>query len=1185
MSRIQEKVKDLIEVCEYESLLDFQSEPSKTLSSYHFTDVTSELMAQWLDTIAGTHSESGAAKALAGYRGVGKSHFLAAFAAILAHPELRSRLTDSHVSTSAQVLMRRPYPVAYARRGTEGSLLEEIRVGISLVFSLELSDIPKNIVEILNLIKANTADIPFALIIDTALERDSRVSRDDGVVLGELAELAKGQNIFIGVALDDDITDADGINLAISRTFTIDYLDQEHLNKIVNTHIFPKNRQSQSYLSNTYKYFREVLPGFRWSEKTFSSLYPLHPSILELAQFVRLYAPHFALLGFASEAGSRILGRPANSLIALDEVFDNVEHSLRKAVDLKEVFEVYDKINQEIVTQIPVMQRLQAKLILKALLILSLDGDGTTATEIAATMLIYNESDPQKAIENVEELLEKFTSVFPDDLQRKVSEGQETQYSLKVSSKDKLNDALESAIKEIPLEIVPQVLRRVANDKFSDWNLSAENDDETNIWTDCHITWRGGQRRCRLYWNWDNEAYETLKTVENADYLDLEIFINNPQSQNFEDINNQEILRAIWQPAELSQNEIETILRFHVLLNDESLRLEFGEQIRAAGHKHIIEIEKIWHRVFFDEAHILHESEAYEFNQIEVNKETLGEILSNNLQTLFENEYPEHPVFEDTLGMVQVSKLVNDLFSGARKTHEGVQTIAETFALPLGLVSKRGENYVLETEETLFRLPLVEKILTLISQSDNSTVLLKTIYKRLKEKPYGLIREAQHLILSALVAQRKIEFVTTNGDRINRRSLDLKIIWDDIAGIAKPASVIFGAQKLTDWAKILTELKDVQTIDVAEDRNQVKESLKKWLVDWQDAQILERFNLLPDEILNTKIWYISVNIEKSFGSVANSLNNFFDESISLEICLQRIADAFSDSVEEFNTRKDELITLYSFVSSADNRQKVWNYLAVCEKTENVEIEFLREKLFVLLDLSASAPDSETNVEVESLWNNFQNLFNEHFAINHNTMMKSHHLQEKFDEIVKSDPWWEFSNLSRFPIFHQKYWMEAQKLIKRFNELDCQYNVREMLKSHPFCGCSFNLAKMKDWEDLPKSLVRTIEQGRKSYRRTMALLNDTLIQLLETYIKNEIDNELKTSAKELLDQFVNKTEIKKFTTDQLVILHNLLHSLTSLPTIDIKYPQNSNVLNTVELRQNMNQWLDELPAEKVYLKVK
>jgi hypothetical protein len=71
----------------------------------------------------------------------------------------------------------------------------------------------------------------------------------------------------------------------------------------------------------------------------------------------------------------------------------------------------------------------------------------------------------------------------------------------------------------------------------------------------------------------------------------------------------------------------------------------------------------------------------------------------------------------------------------------------------------------------------------------------------LKKSPHGFVREAQHLILTALVAQRKIEFVTSKGDRINRRSLDLKIIWDDIEGVAKPVGTVYSAARLTDWAK------------------------------------------------------------------------------------------------------------------------------------------------------------------------------------------------------------------------------------------------------------------------------------------------------------------------------------------------------------------------------------------------
>src|SRR5215212_3490943 len=104
MKRIQEKVKDLVEVRVYRSLQDFTSDPSQTLAAYHFTDATSEMMAKWLDSVARVQTQSGAARAMAGYRGVGKSHFFATFGAIVSHPELRSKITDPHVASSAQQL-------------------------------------------------------------------------------------------------------------------------------------------------------------------------------------------------------------------------------------------------------------------------------------------------------------------------------------------------------------------------------------------------------------------------------------------------------------------------------------------------------------------------------------------------------------------------------------------------------------------------------------------------------------------------------------------------------------------------------------------------------------------------------------------------------------------------------------------------------------------------------------------------------------------------------------------------------------------------------------------------------------------------------------------------------------------------------------------------------------------------
>lgn len=1185
MKRIQEKVKDLVEVRSYKSLQDFISDPSQTLAAYHFTDVTAEMMAKWLNNVAEVQPQGGAAKALAGYRGVGKSHFLATLGAIASNPELRSRITESYVAASAQRLKRRRHPVAHVRRGTHDTLLEEIKDAIAQTFEISLQDLGNSINELLETATEKSADLPFILIVDTAFDRAARVSRDDGVLLGEIAEIAKKTNIFVGVALDDDIADADGINAAIARNYTIDYLDQEHLYRIVETDIFPKQRQTQHLLHELYMGFREVLPNFRWSEERFTSLYPLHPIILETAPYIRLYAPEFAMLSFASEAGAKVLGRPANSLVALDEVFDRVESSLRKAKDLQEAFTAYDFLNTEVVTHIPVMQRLQAKLILKALMILSLDGDGTTAAEISAAMLIYNENDVQGSIRSVEDLLETFVSVSPDRIHRTAQENREIRFGLKVSGKDDLNKSLAESSKNVSPLAIEKILRRFARERFSDWVLQTETDTPATDTVDCQVNWRGGYRRGRVAWNWERRggASALINPDNAAEFLDWEVVVCHPQNKDAVNLSQTDLPMVIWQPTSLRPDEEATIRRYSVLLTDESLRERFGEQVRAAGHTHQMAVEKIWNRLFIEEGKILIDGFQHSFNETAKSAPTLSEMFSQMLMPLFELRFQQHPFFERTLGMNEVAHLVSEHFSGTKQTLPEVQELAQTFALPLGLVTQQGNNYILASDEILLQQPFTREVMSFVGQNPKETVSLKTIYQALKREPYGLVREAQHLVLAALVAQRKIEFVTSKGDRINRRSLDLKIIWDDIVGIASPSTHLYGSAELTDWAKTLTGNSAFRTIDDPSDCEKIIQALTDWFADWKTARLLERFEELPDEVLNTKIWKFSANIQKTFGVVGIAVESAINKSISLEECLQRVTDAFSDSKEEFLICSANLMTLEDFINAVGIRRKVWSYLAVCETAEDENIENLHISLLQLVEKVTENPRASLNVELENLWQEFHSEFTDHFAIKHDTVMKSHHLQEKFDEIMRSDEWWEFENLSNLQIFQQKHWQEARRLYRQFRELDCGFDVREMLENHPFCACSFRLSQTSEWERLPDRLRQVVEQGRASYRKTLALLARTLVPLLRNFATNEKAAEYREAAANLANVLESGKELELLTNAELIILGKVFQAIPSAPLLQVSLPGDSSFVSREELRAQLMNWIDKLPDEPCLLK--
>ncbi|MBC7911515.1 MAG: ATP-binding protein, partial [Pyrinomonadaceae bacterium] len=462
MKRAQDKIKDFIEPQAFEEVQNYGADPARALAAYRFTDATSDLIARWLDALADLPRQRGGARALAGLRGVGKSHALATFGALVSLPDLRSTITDAHVATSARRLLNRRYIVARVERGSRPTLVEELRAAFVEAFGGDEAEWAHEPSAMLAIAASRASDAPLALLIDTAFGRQMRVQRDDGPVLSELASATEHVNAFVALALDDDISGADGANVALARSFQIDYLDPEHLYRVADLHLFHKDAHGRAALHDIYTFLRNSVPGFNWSEPRFAAIYPVHPLVADVAPAVRLYAQTFAFLPFAATAVARATNRPALSLVGLDEVFDRAEYELRKAEDLKEAMAVYDSLATSAITQIPIMQRLQAKLVLKGLLILSLDGRGATARELGAAMLLYDEKSPEAGINRVREMLLSLAAAAPAGALRESDDGGEIRYRFNISASAGFDAALSAAAQAVDEEATGDLMRVAA---------------------------------------------------------------------------------------------------------------------------------------------------------------------------------------------------------------------------------------------------------------------------------------------------------------------------------------------------------------------------------------------------------------------------------------------------------------------------------------------------------------------------------------------------------------------------------------------------------------------------------------------------------------------------------------------------------------------------------------------------
>ncbi len=101
--------------------------------------------------------------------------------------------------------------------------------------------------------------------------------------------------------------------------------------------------------------------------------------------------------------------------------------------------------------------------------------------------------------------------------------GRETRDVFKVASNHSLNKAPTDGISDISQDNVPRVMRRLINERFPDATFSLASDEITRDWMDCHITWRGGLRRRRIFWRSENgDPAAQRPTVSHS--IDWEIF-------------------------------------------------------------------------------------------------------------------------------------------------------------------------------------------------------------------------------------------------------------------------------------------------------------------------------------------------------------------------------------------------------------------------------------------------------------------------------------------------------------------------------------------------------------------------------------------------------------------------------------------------------------------------------------
>ena len=1096
MSKIQEKVKDIVELRPYSSVDDFLRDPALTLANYHFSDITAELIVKWFDAI-GSHGRIGSCRALAGFRGVGKSHFMAVVSAIAAYPELRSKLEESYVAAAAQRLLRRHYPVVNVRRGRKDTLTQELIEAVCVSFDVKPSAGNLTVREILSTAKAIAGDLPPVILIDTDASRPARVERNDGQVLAEIAKVAAEIGCFVGVALDDDISGADGPNSAITGGFAIDFLDQEHLYKVVSGRIFPKVQRMQGVLSGLYETIRETHPDFRWSEQRFASLYPLHPATLEIAPFVRLYVPNFAVLGFASAAGEKILTHPANSLIGLEEVFNASEAELRKAKDLESAFTTYDQLSRKVIPSMPTEMSLRAISILKSLFLLSLNGRGSGVSEITFSVISF-EAAKGKAVNQVEAIINAFIHEMPESFVVRSAKDSQPTYSIRLRS-DELGGVIEAGLKNLPAATAEIVFLNAVKARFPELSFVAESSDSVCEPIELKVEWRGGLRPGRIFWNCLPVVVGEVAADSKADWELLIALGDRGSKVKYE---SSSILE--WRTDSIRDDERKTLLSHYLLLNDPDVRSKFGEQLATAVQANSAAVGAIVERSMLTDASLVIDGFDFNFSDAARSAGDLSGILSVMLEPLFETRFPDHPSFSRTLTPSSVTKFVSSVFG---RHHEILSPetleLAETFGVPIGIVKARESGLGPSTKEELGQSDLVNRLLKLLPERAGDVASKATVTAALSEPPVGLVVEAQQLLLAAMVANGLVEFITAKGDHINGRSLDLKIDWDQISGISRPRSATYSQEKLLRWGRLISASDAISSLDVQEERSVVLSALVDLSADWAKRNPLAMVENVSETSLTTAVWRSMNKTKANYSVMMECIDEAMVGSIDLEECLHRLCMQFGDNPEEFDSVQEAASMCEQFANSNDQREVIRTYLALSELTTDAAAEQAREGLYRALDLSLKEPNEKRNRELGYEWEKFKRAYSEHYVELHDSIARPAELKNRLDEVLRSEEWGFFQSILGVAHIRSKYSQPLREIMREMSEFKCSSDPLLTLDRVPFCECPFRITMADKLEKLPQALSNLIESASQEFDIIVSSNADEIADVLASM--KELDN--------------------------------------------------------------------------------
>jgi hypothetical protein len=804
------KVGDLIEIPEIKTVIQLKDIEESSLRQMILDSfvVTTEVLKNLEMIFTSLSKPEGKGAFLKGHFGSGKSHFLSILSLLLRTPDSWHALLSQEPSLDSfqRELQSRRFLVVeislIQHRGTEfleDIFLKEIFRKLSLQIGKPFEGAESRH-ETFREIRKALRDLGYSglvLLVDELSEflrskTDAHAYQEDIRFIQYLGEEASSFPLWIIASLQEWIEETgeihqDTFNKIKDRYHLRISLGRAHIEELVSQRLIRHRPAAEQEIRKIYQSLRRYFPSFPVDETRFLKLYPVHPATVSLLDRLRpLFSEHrgvvdfihYRLKGDAERGIPTFLDRPAQDLLGPSAIFDHFLHRIREMAETQPFVEKgFDYYRDEIprIFEDPD----QRKVALEAVKLLTLFTISPvkfryTARHMAE-MILFRVTDLEAEINY---------QYFRDVLERLVKE---TSHLSVTPGKDPLDDQFSITLRADIAGILRRKIQQGVMEIFpGDRRLF---DRLLPFAESIHLPFVGWaeQREQRVSTSWEYTRRSGIILLRQIDEFlldeakaraeewkqaeeDFFIVVGTThqverQYQHLRDLLLPHLrekypgLFLFWIPAEIKEEEESWMKEFlsALLLSDRTRQessesglpaQEFLQTFLQNGRKRLGEIlTKAYFNglLLWDDRQM--ELSAYGYLSQE---KFLQEFVPPLLSRRFPKHQRVHPYLE-ALAPTTVPNLLRDFFATGTlevddRTKFGLRTILEGFLKPMGLIKKKGNQYILHVDPRSNEL--AGHFLSLL---EKGPLPPETLYWSFRKGDYGLLKHQFEVLIFALL--------------------------------------------------------------------------------------------------------------------------------------------------------------------------------------------------------------------------------------------------------------------------------------------------------------------------------------------------------------------------------------------------------------------------------------------------